>query len=236
MLNRISVFLTPGLLYFSAAGFFALFLSLYALFGLPSPYELSVLGQKLYESYGLLALCIAAMMEGLFMVNIYIPGSFVIVLSVYLSDKTPSSLLSIALITWCGFFISSVINYILGATGGYRALLFLGKKGALEKMRAWMERNGSRAMFLSAIHPNFQAFVMVSSGITRQPVARTLAASAISLAFWVPLWTVFFSIILKSVAIDDSDNSWYVVALLVMVGLIVCSFEWLKKKRREKSQ
>lgn len=232
----LKTFLAPGFLYFAAAIFFAIFLFLYDLFGLPSPYELSVLGQKLYESYGLLALCIAAMMEGIFMVNIYIPGSFVIVLSVYLSDKTPSSLLSIALITWCGFFISSVINYILGATGGYRALLFLGKKSTLEKMKSWMERNGRRAMFLSAIHPNFQAFVMVSSGISRQPVARTLAASAISLAFWVPLWTVFFSIILKSLAIDDSNNSWYVVALLVMVGLIVCTYEWLKRTRRGKSQ
>lgn len=71
----------------------------------------------------------AALLEGLFMVNIYLPGSFVIVLSVYLSDQSLSELAAIATVTWIAFLLASVINYLLGSTGGYRSLLALGRNG-----------------------------------------------------------------------------------------------------------
>lgn len=215
---------------FFLAALFSLLSVTYAVFDLPSPKEIAEAGKNLYDQYGLAVLLLAATIEGLFMINIYIPGSFVIVLSVYLSDKTPSSLAVIALVTWIGFFISSVINYYLGATGGYKALLLLGKEGTLKKVRKWMEKHGARAIFLSSVHPNLQAFVMVCAGIAHESIARTSIKSAVALTVWVPLWTIFFSQTLKHVEIDDKNSAGYLVALLIGAGLAISVIDSIKKQ------
>ncbi len=228
--KNIIKFLAPGAAMFFLATLFSGITLAYSIFDLPSPKELAEAGRNLYDKYGLVALLIAALVEGTFMINIYVPGSFVIVLSVYLSDKDLTSLSVIALVTWVGFFLSSIINYWLGATGGYKALLFLGKREILERIKKWMQKNSKRAIFISSVHPNFQALVMVCTGIAHESPLPILLKSASSLLFWVPLWTIFFSQALKHVEIDDDNGAWYVVIMLIVIGFVISFVEFAKQK------
>jgi membrane protein DedA with SNARE-associated domain len=227
--------LASGYLPLLIAVAFSVFSLLYDLLDFPSPKELSIIGKNLYEQYGLIILLLASLLEGIFMVNIYIPGSFVIVLSVFLSDKSIDQLFIISIIVWAGFFSSSIFNYWLGATGFYKALLLLGKKNTIERMQVWINKKGGRAIFLSSIHPNFQAITMVCAGISRYSFLSSSIKSAVSLIFWVPIWTVVFSIILKRVDIENSNGPLYVIGLLVLVGIVSIIIEYVKLSRKSHS-
>lgn len=226
--------ISAGSIYLALAAAFSIFSLLYSLLNFPPPRDLAAIGRDLYNDYGLVILLLAALLEGVFMVNIYIPGSFVIVLSVFLSDKSIEQLITISMVVWIGFFASSVFNYWLGATGFYKALLLLGKKNTVEKMQSWIEKKGSRAIFMSSIHPNFQAITMVCTGIARHSFFNSLTKSALSLAFWVPVWTIFFSIILKRVDIEDSNGPLYVIILLLLVGVSAIIIEYIKLSRKSR--
>jgi membrane protein DedA with SNARE-associated domain len=214
---------------------FSAFSFLYDLLDFPSPKELASIGKDLYSTYGLIVLLLAALLEGIFMINVYIPGSFVIVLSVFLSDKSIEQLTTISAVVWSGFFLSSIFNYWLGATGFYKILLILGKKNTIEKMQSWINEKGSKAIFLSSIHPNFQAITMVCTGISRYSFLNSAIKSATSLIFWVPIWTAIFSIILKKVDIEDSNGPLYVIGLLVFIGIASIIIEYVKLSRESHS-
>ena len=228
--ESIKEFLRPGFVPFALAGLFALTSLGYSLLGLPSAAELASTGRALYLQYGLAVLLAAALLEGIFMINLYLPGSFVIVLSVFLSDKSINELSVIAVVTWVGFFLASLANYFLGATGFYKALLALGRKDTITSTQAWIRLRGEKARFFSAVHPNIQALYMVCSGIARDPFSSAAIKSGFYLAFWVPLWTLFFSVVLKKVDIEDSNTPLYVIAFLLTIGTMMCFYRIARLK------
>lgn len=212
---------------------FAIFTLLYQLLNLPDPERLGQIVQSLYDLYGMVALFIAAFIEAIFMVNIYFPGSFMIVLAVFLSPKTVASLFIIALIAWLGFMLAGFVNYWLGNKGFYKILLFLGKRDIVEKMQAWMKRRGKYAVFLAASHPNVLAITQICMGISRVGIIRNIILSGLTLAFWVPLWTIFFAFISKSAEIAKFPYGWYMMGLFILWGIIAIVLKQIKLRARE---
>lgn len=211
--------MAPGMVPFLFAVASAVFTVIYKTIGLPPPSEIAEIGKGLYASYGNLTLVAAAFLEGVFMINIYFPGSFVILLAVFLSDKSVAQLSLIAIFSWLGFMCAGPLNYWLGNAGFYRVLLKIGKDDIVIKMRRWMDKRGKAAVFLAAIHPNFLAVSQVCMGISSEGYRKTLMLSALSLAMWVPLWTIIFSIVLKEVDISDSNQAWYIVVIFLIWGI-----------------
>ena len=81
------------------------------------------------------------------MLSFYLPGSFVIVLAVIVSDKSIYSLTLLGASSWVGFTIANVCNYYLGRFGYFRVLLFLGKNKLIEDMKKWLDKNASKTLF-----------------------------------------------------------------------------------------
>jgi len=213
--------MAPGMVPLLFAVAFAIFTVIYKTIGLPPPSEIAVIGKELYANYGNITLLIAAFLEGVFMINIYFPGSFVILLAVFLSDKTATQLSLIAFFCWLGFVGAGPLNYWLGNAGFYRVLLKIGKNDIVIKMRRWMDKRGKVAILLASIHPNFLAVAQVCMGISSEGYRKTLTLTALSLAMWVPLWTIIFSIVLKQVDMSDSNQAWYVVAIFIIWGIVL---------------
>ncbi len=233
LISRALKVLAPGTVPFMFAAIFTIFTVVYRIIDLPQPTEIANTGRELYDSYGGITLFLAALVEGVFMVNIYFPGSFVIVLAVFLSDKSIIELSYIAGITWLAFVIAGQFNYWLGNKGFYKLLMYMGNKDVVANMQAWMQEKGKYAVTLAAIHPNFLAVSQVCMGISGGGVLRNLRLTALSLAVWVPLWTVVFSIIISRIDLTNPNQSWYVVALFIMWGFILVakqSISLLKKK------
>lgn len=231
-MNSLFRFIRPGIFAFVAAAVFACLTLVYDILGLPDPATVATYAKSLYENFGTPVLFFAAFVEAIFAINLYLPGSLVIVLSVYLSDGSLSSLAVIALVVWAGFSIAIPLNYILGATGLYRIVEHLAGKNSISKMDAWLNRRGGFGFFAAAFHPNFQAIAVVCLGIVRRPFMRTLLTQSSYVAVWVPIWTLIFSVLRKSIDVTDSSQPWYIVILLVSIGVILIGVEQFKRQSR----
>jgi membrane protein DedA with SNARE-associated domain len=220
-MNNFYRYLKPGVVPLMLAFFFGIFTVCYKTLDFPPPTEMADIGRNLYNQYGIVTLLIAAFIEGIFMVNIYFPGSFVIVLAVFLSDKTFFPLAVIAIVSWVAFMFSGCFNYWVGKTGFYKILLYLGKKDTVLNMQKWMDRRGKKAVFFAAIHPNFLAVSQVCLGIAQEGIKKNIYFSAVGLSFWVPIWTVFFALVVKKVNLEDSNQAWYIVAFFLVWALFL---------------
>lgn len=221
MHKAVKEFLAPGAVPFLFAIAFAAFTLAYQLAGFPPPSEMAEIAKGFYSEYGIATLLVTAFIEGVFMVNVYFPGSFVILLAVFLSTKAFDELSVIAFVSWAGFVAAGQLNYWMGRAGFYKALLKLGKRDSVLKMQEWMDKRGLMALFVAAIHPNFLAISQVCMGISNEGYKRNLLYSAGSLLFWVPIWTVVSALLLKQIDLKDSNQAWYVVALFFISGLFL---------------
>jgi membrane protein DedA with SNARE-associated domain len=219
-LKRIYNFISPGIIPFLLAFILVLLILLDNILHLPSIPEMIHFFSKLFEKYGFVVLLIAAFCEAFFMLNFYLPGSFVIVLAVITSDKSLLSLSQVALFSWFGFVLANIVNYYLGKFGYYKVLLFLGKRNSITEMNNWLNKNEFRALFLSAIHPNFLAIAIVCAGIAHRKFLRVILVSSMFLLLWIVVWLIIATPLLKQISIEDPNQSWYLVIFFTLWGII----------------
>lgn len=211
---------------------FTLFVAIYQLLGLPSSEELIQLARDYYSEYGYEIVFVAALVEGLLLVNWYLPGSFVIVLGVTFSAGRPlNSLFMVALVA-SGFFLTSLLNYAMGRYAWYRFLLFLGLSSPLEKVKLRVEKYGLPVIFTTYFHPNVGALTALSCGILRLSPLRFTAYSAAALIGWNSLWGVI--VYLVGPALLNLLSMWMAIPLLVL-WLIIVVVRSLRQSRRKEA-
>lgn len=135
----------------SALLFYLMAILLYNLGFIPSPVQIVELLEILYENYGYIGLFIASFLEGIVYLGLYLPGSFIIALSVFLSDGSFISLFTISIIVTFALTLTSILNYLLGR--------MLAKRNI--KIRK------SKGIFASFLHPNILAFYFFNSGLKK---------------------------------------------------------------------
>ncbi len=187
--------------------------------------------KELFEKHGYIILLLAAFAEALFMFSFYLPGSLVIVLSVLVSDKSLNSLILIGLFTLLGFMLANIINFFLGKYGYYRVLLFLGKGETINKMNKWFTQKKLVTIFISAIHPNFLAMAIVSSGIAKSNFYKIMFFSMLSLVFWIAIWLIIAPTFLKYIDIENPNNSWFIFYFFIFWGVINIIVTRIKSKK-----
>ena len=229
MFKKIKEFLSPGIFPLTICIFLIIFSAVYQIFNFPSPDELFVMIQNWFNIYGLKFLFIVAFIEGIFIVGMYFPGSFAIALAVLTLGKTPLDLFSIGLVSYFAFFIANVCNYFLGKYGYYKFLLIVGKKNTIQKMHNTMSRHGNMTFFLTGFFPNFLAITTVYAGISNLKITKVLIYLALSLLFWISIWTIFASIIINRVNLEDSNQSKYILATIFLWAVFLILKEHFKK-------
>ena len=221
MFKKIYEFLSPGFFPFSLSILLGVFIILYRLFDLPSPAVLSQYIIDWYREYGLMIVLVCAIVEALFMLGIYFPGSLAILLAVFSLGDSYKNLVIIGGLAIAGFTVANVINYYLGQFGYYRVLLLFGQQEVVERMRDRLEKNWVRTTFLSAFHPNFLAITMVCLGISKTGIMKSIGVSVAALLFWVTLWTVIVAAFVRNVNIQDSNQTIYLLVLFILWGVVL---------------
>jgi len=148
----------------SALIFYLIAFLLWTINIIPPPTDIFLFLEMLYESYGLIGLFIATFLEGIVYLGLYFPGSFIILLSVFLSDGSFTSLFSISLVVAIALTITSIINYWLGKHIVFKKLE---KEDTLVNLR-----KPTRGFLASTLHPNLLAFYFFDSGIKKQSSLR----------------------------------------------------------------
>ena len=177
---------------FTALIFYVCFIFLYRLLDLPSPEEIIEWAKKYYESYGYWVVLIGALVEGLLLINWYLPGSIVVALGVVLARSANLNIFLMLFLVILGFFTTALLNYALGRYGWYHVFLKFGLKGPLDKVQTKVENKGLPILFTTYIHPNFGALAATASGILRLSFKKFFVYSLISIALWNSFWTLVF--------------------------------------------
>ena len=174
----------------SALIFYLLLVALWNFNLIPSPKELLEILENFYQHYGLLGLIVATFLEGTAYVCLYVPGSFIIALTVFFSNKSFISLIIISLIVSVTLTMTSFINYYFGKYLASKS--FRNKKDIVKESEML-----SRGFVVSMLHPNLLAFYFLNAGLEKRNFNQIL---------YVPLFMFPYGIIVAYILLIFSDS------------------------------
>ena len=201
---------------------FLLLMILWKIFGLPIPDQVYSYVVDLFREYGLAVVFLAALIEGLVVINLYFPGSAVILLGVATAE-TPLGAIVVVILTTVAFIITAYLDFLLGYFGLHWIIEKLGGGKWLEQAHIRRERYGMYALPLSFIHPNLGGFMSVSCGVGRIRKSSFLLISSLSIISWNAVWgflAYFMSSGVKKIATEPwllliAFIIWTTVAFLI---------------------
>lgn len=195
---------------------------------IPSAAELIVELQALYVRFGYLLVLVAALLEGLFLVGMYVPGTAAMLLGAALSKTGVVSLPLIILIGTAGLVTSQCINYFLGKYGWYHVLSKFGLQRGLDEAKKKLEKHQGKAILLGYISPNPASFLSTAAGLAHMPFRKFLLLSIIAQLFWATVWGVT-AYLIGAVFVEYFLKFFGVVMVLGILGWF--GWGWWQKKR-----
>ena len=157
-------------------------------FDLPSREVLTSIARDYFATYGYYFAFASAFIEGLLLVNWYFPGSFIVFLSVIIAGEGELNIFLVLSVVILGFFLSSVVDYLVGKYGWYRLFLKLGLSGPIEKSKEKLLKRGPWILLAMYWHPNLGAISATAAGILMIPFRKFLIYCLAALLFWDGLW------------------------------------------------
>ena len=155
---------------------------------IPSAVEMSLMLQKLFRSYGLVAVGMISFIENIVGMNAYFPGSIVILFAMSMTAGD----LKMALLTFLVIYLPSVlahnINYLLGRLGSKKIVLDANNSAALNNLNN--KNNISYIYFVTFWHPHFTALSCLASGSEGLPYRKFISRFLIISIFWNSFWGV----------------------------------------------
>lgn len=206
----------------SALVFYLSVLLLWQLGLIPSPGNILLFLENLYESYGLTGLFFASFLESIVYLGLYFPGSFIIALAVVLSDGTFQSLFTISLIVALTLTMTSIINYVLGRVVAMKKLK---EEESLEKKLIF-----SKGLFISMLHPNALAFYFFNSGIEKQNFMKIAAVPLFMIPYGLALAYLFYSI---REPLKNTIESPFIMITIILAWLLIA---YLTKEKKDKEE
>lgn len=150
----------------------------------------------------------------------------------------PWNLVVAILLATVGSVIGAVVGYAIGAWGGRPLLDRYGRyvgigAGELDRADRWFERWGAWAVFLGRMVPLVRTFVSYPAGISRMPIGRFVAFSALGSLPWNA------ALIYAGVVVGDNYpqieaalKPWeYVIYAVVLAVLALLVFRWWWSRR-----
>jgi hypothetical protein len=204
----------------SALIFYICVFILWKLSFIPSPSGIFIFLENLYNNYGLFGLFIASFLEGIVYFGLYFPGSFIIILSVILSNGSFISLFLISLVVAGALTLTSIINYILGKNIVRGKKIILGNRKIL-----------SKGLFISMLYPNSLAFYFFHSGIKGDSFWKVFLVPFGMIPYGLFLGYLFYSI---KESVRQAIESPYIMISLILIWLVIDFIVSRKNKQNYK--
>lgn len=193
----------------SALIFYVVVVLLWQLEWIPNPASILLFLESLYDSYGLLGLFIACLLEGTVYLCLYFPGSFIVVLAVILSDGSFSDFFAIALTTSVALSIAAWFDHTIGK--------LLASRNKTEKNKELKHSaKFSKGLLISMLHPALIAFYFFNTGIKKESPWKIFLIPCFIMPYGIALSYLFYQF-------KDSIRS-AIENPLVMIGIIMA---WL---------
>lgn len=171
-----------------------------------------------YARYGYATVFVAAFVEGLFPLNIYIPGSTSIVLGVVFAQRTGLSMPWFTVLIILGFFSAYCVNYTVGRYGLHRLIERLGHGGDIKETEERLKKHGPKLLFGALVHSNLASITTTGAGIIQMPIYKFLSWTLTASIVWNTLWVLGLMAVGEQLV--GAVNSWYALPIVIIWGLI----------------
>jgi membrane protein DedA with SNARE-associated domain len=211
----------------------AALLAVYVLFliiargAVPTTAELVTNFQGLYQKYGYEIIFAAAFLEGLVLVNLFVPGGAAMALGAIFARTGQTSLPLVILAGCSGAICAYILDFVLGYFGFADILKDLGYKHLLNQAHSKLDKLGKKGLVLSFIHPNVASFAALISGTLNIKIKEFLVIALISTFAWGTIWAVSVYL-LGNFILRLFGRYSFLLVLLVVIGLVVV--RWKRKK------
>lgn len=160
--------------------------------GLPSSDQIEASGTQLVLSYGYALLFVAALLESVFIVGLYFPGTTLLVVGIALAPTVGLVLPLVALSMGSGAALGYGADYAIGRLGWH---IFLGpqRDPALGRMKKFVAERGRVALAVTTVYPFFGAPASVSAGVLGMGAREFGVTMVVSTAIWTLVWSVVLS-------------------------------------------
>lgn len=144
--------------------------------------------KELYKTYGYYLVFFGALLEGMFLIGLYVPGSTTVLLGASLSKTGVVQYPIVLILATSGLLIAYAINYLLGKYGWHHVLARLGLNKGIDIAKDKLEKHQTKTIFLGYFHPGSASFLSTAAGILKIPFKKFLILSFFAQSLWAILW------------------------------------------------
>lgn len=190
----------------------SLYVTLYFLMNynyLPPLEEIEILLISYYERYGLYAVALLSLIENIPGINVYFPGSIVILTAMAYSHGNPLLGLYTYLTIYSFAFVAYNISYYLGRLGA----------SSNNNKRSFKNKNLFLVFLATLWHPHSASITCLASGENKIPYLKFLRILIITSFIWNTFWALLmYNIDIKLLITNGS---------LINILVIIYLFLWL---------
>lgn len=154
----------------------------------PNTQDFIDLIRNIYLTKGYVLIFFAALLEAVFFVGLYIPGSAIIILGAAFSRTGVISYPLVLLVGTSGLVLGYSINYFLGKYGWYQVLSKLGFEKEIEVAKHKLMHNKAKTLFLGYIVPSSASFISTAAGALHVSIGQFIFLSIVAQFFWSFIW------------------------------------------------
>jgi membrane protein DedA with SNARE-associated domain len=209
--------------------FFGTLYCVWLALGLPPEETITPIARDYFERFGHATILISALVEGLFVIGWYFPGSTIIVACLVVATSSVSSFSLAALSAGIGLLTAYSANYAIGKFGWYRLLVKFGLESSITNARARLGKYGLAAILLTYWQFGLASAISTASGILQFPFIRFFLMSLVS----VVLWTTFWSLIIYFLGAAAMQLVGFRFIIIIVLGWIAVSlaFAFIRRQR-----
>lgn len=198
----------------------------------PTSEELIDLFGDLYSRYGYEIIFISALLEGLVLVNLFVPGMLALALGAVFARTGQTDLTLVILTASLGIVLGYTIDFLMGYFGFGDTLKKLGYEGFLNASRDKLKRFGNRGLIIGFFHTNVGSFLAFAAGTMRLGFLNFLIVAIAATLIWATVWGIaafYFGEIFLNIIKRYS----FLLVLGVIASFILASF-WKYKSGEKK--
>ncbi len=231
-IRKVRDFFLSALFEYSIALLFLIYLLTYNILDLPSIMELFTLAERGFENYGLIFLFFGLLLEGLFIVGLYFPGSVIVLGSVVFWAVTPLDLVTVILAGSLTLIFVSFLNYLLGKHGYYKILKNVGAQKTLDRMETRFQKGYKPTLMIFSSSPNFLAIASVYAGIAHIKLSKYLSFASLCILFWVSLVSVILYLFVSPEALYGAKNIGWIAFFILLAWALFESILGLYQEKK----
>ena len=183
--------------------------------------------QTAYQTYGYAIIFIFSLLEGIFVVGMFVPGTAIVIFGATLAGKGMMVLPFVIAAGVSGLLSGSMLSYWLGKVGWKRLLPKIpGASRMLQKVQDW-HGEAWWITFVSFASTGIGSAITTGAGIVRVPFRKFVLFVLLAHLFWVSVWAItayVFGIYVGNTIVAFAG----VLAVILVIGILL---QWYVRKK-----